>query len=209
MMSITEALYWRYAVRKFSPQRIEEDKVNELLLATRLSASSYGLQPWRMILVADMNKRRRLYDYAMGQDKVVNCSHLLVLAAQTDIGDATVNRYMDALIKARDLPADVLDRISAHMKDVIRKMSAQRRREWAHEQVYIALGTLLTAAAVMKIDTCPMTGFEREGFDRVLGLYDHSLESSVICALGVRDPCDKSASLPKIRYGEAEMVLTI
>ncbi len=208
-MNITEALNWRYAVRKFTTERIEEDKVYDLLTATRLSASSYGLQPWRMVVVNDIDTRKRLYEYAMGQDKVVNCSHLVVLAAQTDIGDATVDRYMDALIGVRDLPVDVLDRISTHMKEVIRNMSEQRRREWAHEQVYIALGTLLTAASVMKIDTCPMTGFESEGFDSVLGLHKRSLESSVICALGVRDPEDENALLPKVRYGDSEMVLTV
>lgn len=209
MMNITEALNWRYAVRKFTTERIGDDRVNELLTATRLSASSYGLQPWRMVVVNDIDTRKRLYEYAMGQDKVVNCSHLVVLAAQTDIGDAMVDRYMDALTQVRDLPADVLDSISAHMKDVIGNMSEQRRREWAHEQVYIALGTLLTAAAVMKIDTCPMTGFESEGFDSVLELHKRSLESSVICALGVRDPEDENAFLPKVRYGHAEMVLTV
>ena len=209
MMNITEALNWRYAVRKFTTERIEEARLNELLTATRLSASSYGLQPWRMIVVDDIDTRKRLYEYSMGQDKVVNCSHLVVLAVQTDIGDVTVDRYMDALTKVRDLPADVLDSISAHMKDVIGTMSEQRRREWAHEQAYIALGTLLTAAAVMKIDTCPMTGFESEGFDSVLGLHERSLESSVICALGMRDPDDENAFLPKVRYGEAEMVLTV
>jgi len=209
MMSITEALNWRYAVKKFTSERIEEDKISELLTATRLSASSYGLQPWRIIVVDDIDMRRRLYKYAMGQDKVINCSHLVVLAAQTDIGEATVDRYMDALTKVRDLPVDVLDNISMHMKEIIGNMSGQRRRAWAHEQVYIALGTLLTAAAVMKIDTCPMTGFESEGFDNVLGLNKCSLESSVICALGVRDPEDENAFLPKVRYDDKEMVLTI
>ncbi|MFZ5620745.1 MAG: NAD(P)H-dependent oxidoreductase [Pseudomonadota bacterium] len=209
MMNITAALNWRYAVRKFTTERIEEDRVNELLTATRLSPSSYGLQPWRMVVVDDIDTRKRLYDYAMGQDKVVNCSHLVVFAAQTDIGDVTVDRYMDALTKVRNLPTDVLDSITTHMKDVFRNMSAQRRREWAHEQVYIALGTLLTAAAVMRIDSCPMTGFESEGFDSVLSLHERSLESSVICALGVRDPEDENAFLPKVRYGEAEMVLTV
>lgn len=208
-MNITEALNWRYAVRKFTTERVEEHKLNELLTATRLSPSSYGLQPWRMVVVDDIDTRERLYEYAMGQDKVVNCSHLVVLAAQTDIGDATVDRYMAALTEVRDLPVDMLNNISRHMKDVIGNMSERRRREWAHEQVYIALGTMLTAAAVMKIDTCPMTGFKSEGFDRVLGLHDRLLESSVICALGVRDPEDQNAYLPKVRYGDADMVLTV
>ncbi len=208
-MNITDALNWRYAVRKFTAERIKDDTINELLTAARLSASSYGLQPWRMVLVEDVDTRNRLYEYAMGQEKVVNCSHLVVFAAQTDIGDATVDRYMEALTEVRDLPAAVLDSIRADMKAVIKNMSEQRRRQWAHEQVYIALGTLLTAAAVMKVDACPMTGFENEGFDRVLGLHERSLESSVICALGVRDPNDENALLPKIRYSEAEMVLTV
>lgn len=208
-MNLIEALHWRYAVRKFSTERIDEGKIRELLNATRLSATSYGLQPYRLIRVDDLEVRRRLLPHAMGQDKVVDCSHLVVFAAQTEIDDRMVDRYIRSVADIRDTPIDELCGLADHLKQAVTGPDAARRREWAHQQAYIALGTLLTAAAVMGIDTCPMAGFDTEGFDRVLGLRERGLESSVICALGVRHPEDANARLPKVRYDQAEMVIAV
>ncbi len=208
-MKLIEALNWRYAVRQFSSQRIEEEKIQQLLTATRLSATSYGLQPYRLIVVNDMDVRRELLKYAMGQDKVVNCSHLVVFAAQKNIGDGMVDRYIRSVAETRGMTIDELNGLADHMKDVFANMNATQGREWAHQQAYIALGTLLTAAAILKIDSCPMGGIEAEGFDRVLGLHELDLETAVICALGVRHPNDSNASLPKVRYDHAEMVIAV
>lgn len=206
-MNILNALNWRYAVRQFSSQKIEESRVRELLKAVRLSASSYGLQPYRMIVIKDIATRKQLLPYSMGQDKVVDCSHLVVLAARTDIGDDMVDRYIESVSQVRQVPMQALQRLTDHMKSVFAAMSRRQKIEWAHQQAYIALGTLLTSAALMKIDSCPMTGFESENFDRVLGLADMGLESSVICALGIRHPEDKNATLPKVRYPLSEMLM--
>ncbi|HEY9050340.1 MAG TPA: NAD(P)H-dependent oxidoreductase, partial [Gammaproteobacteria bacterium] len=203
------ALNWRYAVRQFSSERIDEEKIQQLLTATRLSATSYGLQPYRLILVNDIDVRKKLLKYAMGQDKVVNCSHLVVFAAQTNIGDDMVDRYIRSVAETRGISVDEFQGLADHMKQVFVGMNAQQKREWAHQQAYIALGTLLTAAAVMEIDTCPMGGIEADGFDCVLGLNELGLETSVICALGVRHPDDSNARLPKVRYGHSEMVIVI
>lgn len=208
-MNITEALNWRYAVRQFSPERIEEAQIQELLNATRLSPTSYGLQPYRLVLVNDLEIRRQLLPYAMGQDKVVNCSHLVVIAVQTEVGNEMIERYLQSVAETRGTLIEELVGYGQHMKEVFAQKSAAQKREWAHQQAYIALGTLLTSAAVMKIDACPMTGFEAAGFDRILGLHDMGLESSSICALGVRHTEDSDATLPKVRYEQAEMVITI
>jgi len=208
-MNVIEALNWRYAVRQFSPERIDEKKVRELLTATRLSATSYGLQPYRLIVVNDLDVRRELLKHSMGQDKVLHCSHLVVFAAQTDIGDEMVDQYIRSVAQARHISVNDLQRLADHIKAVFASMNESQKREWAHQQVYIALGTLLTAAAVMKIDSCPMAGFESQGFDRVLGLGEQGLESVVICPLGVRHPEDKSTELAKVRYDHSEMVINI
>ncbi len=208
-MNVIEALNWRYAVRRFSSDRIDEEKVQDLLTATRLSPTSYGLQPYRLIVVNDLDVRRALFEHAMGQDKVVECSHLVVFAVQTDVGDEMVERYIRSVAETRGKSVDDLQPLADHMKDVFRAMNAADKREWAHQQAYIALGTLLTAAAVMEIDTCPMAGFESKGFDRVLGLSELGLETSVICALGVRHPDDRNALLPKVRYDHSEMVIAV
>jgi len=203
------ALNWRYAVKEFSSEKIEDQKVQELLTATRLSASAYGLQPYRLLVVNDINTRRQLLNHAMGQDKVLNCSHLIVFAAQTNVGDDMVNRYVKAVATSQNISIDKLQGYADHIKDVFTGMDDTQKREWAHQQTYIALGTLLTAAAVMKIDSCPMTGFESKGFDRVLGLHEFGLESSIVCPLGIRHPDDNNAHLPKVRYDYSEMVINI
>jgi nitroreductase len=208
-MNVIDALNWRYAVRTFSPERIDDRKIQELITATRLSATSYGLQPYRMILVDDIDTRRALLPFSFGQEKVVNCSHLLVFAAQKQIGDEMVDRYIQSVARTRGVSADRLKGLADHMKSVFAGMSTAEKKEWAHQQVYIALGTMLTAAATMQIDSCPMGGIEQSGYDDVLGLKERGLETSVICALGIRHPDDESARLKKVRYGQAEMVITV
>jgi nitroreductase len=208
-MNVIEALHWRYAVREFSPLRIDEKKLQKLLTATRLSATSYGLQPYRMIVVDDIETRQKLLLYSYGQQKVVDCSHLIVFAAQTQIDDEMVDRYIHSVASTRGMSIDELKGLADHMKSVFADMNGRQKKEWAHQQVYIALGTMLTAAAMMQIDTCPMGGIDAAGYDKVLGLDQLGLETSVICALGVRHPEDRNAHLKKVRYNQAEMVITI
>lgn len=208
-MNIIEALNWRYAVREFSSERIDEQKLQELLNATRLSATSYGLQPYRMIVVDDRAIREQLLPYSYGQQKVVDCSHLIVFAAQTQIGDEMVDRYIQSVAGTRAKSVEELTGLSEHMKSVFAGMSGVQKKEWAHQQVHIALGTLLTAAAILQIDTCPMGGIESTGYDQVLGLGEQGLETSVTCALGVRHLQDSNAHLRKVRYDLSEMVVTM
>lgn len=208
-MNVIDALNWRYAVRQFSEEKIDDEKLTELLTATRLSPTSYGLQPYRLIVVCDPDVRKKLLAYSMGQDKVFDSSHLIVFAAQTDIDDEMVDHYIHSVAETRGISTAELDGFAEHVKHVFRNMDAEEKHAWAHQQAYIALGTLLTTAALMKIDSCPMGGFESEGFDRVLGLDKLGLESSVICAIGLRHPNDTSAQLPKVRFSHSEMVYAV
>ncbi|MBU1193046.1 MAG: NAD(P)H-dependent oxidoreductase [Gammaproteobacteria bacterium] len=208
-MNIIQALNWRYAVRQFADEKLDEALVRALLTATRLSATAYGLQPYRLLVINDIDVRKQLLPYAMSQNKVVACSHLIVIAAQTQIDDTLIDRYIQAVANTRHQSTDDFAGLANHMKDVFAGKNEQQKKEWAHQQAYIALGTLLTSAAVMKIDACPMTGFETEGFDRVLGLNERGLSSTVICALGKRHPKDRHAWLPKVRYDHMEMVIEV
>ncbi|MCZ6564751.1 MAG: NAD(P)H-dependent oxidoreductase [Gammaproteobacteria bacterium] len=208
-MNLLKALNWRYAVRKFSDEMIDESQVQELLTATRYSASSYGLQPYHLLVVNSVEIRQQLLPYSMGQEKVVKCSHLVIFAAQTDIGDETVNRYVDKASIVRRVPLENLQSMADHFKSALAVKTASQKQEWAHQQAYIALGNFLTCAALMEIDTCPMTGFEVAGYDEVLGLAEKGLTTSVICAIGKRHPDDSNASLQKIRFDHDEMILTV
>ncbi|GGB81695.1 NAD(P)H-dependent oxidoreductase [Marinobacterium zhoushanense] len=206
-MNINEALDWRYAVREFSNQKLEDDEVENLIEATRKSASSYGLQPYKLIVIKSTAIRRDLLPHSFGQRKVLDCSHLVVLAAYTDIGDHTVDRYIDQLMKVRGVSYDDIAGYACHMKDALSAKTNREKREWAHQQAYIALGTLLTAAAALKIDSCPMTGFNHAAYDEVLGLTDMGLEVSSIVSLGHRSPEDVNAQLPKVRFDDEDIVI--
>lgn len=208
-MNIIDALNWRYAVRQFSHQRIDDEKINQLIEATRLSATSYGLQPYRMIVVDNIETRKKLMAYSMGQQKVVECSHLVVFAALAEPGNDMIDEYIHSVARVRKQSVDDLNGLAEHMRSVFADMSSEQKKAWAHQQVHIALGTMLTAAATMQIDSCPMGGIEAAGYDQVLGLAERGLETSVICTLGIRHPDDHNASLEKVRYDQAEMVITI
>lgn len=208
-MNIHQALDWRYAVREFSPQRLDEKAVELLLDATRKSASSYGLQPYKMLLIESDAIRRALLVHSYVQQKVVSCSHLLVFAAHTDIGNATVDRYIAKCMNIRGQTLNEIEGYADHMKQALAAKTPAEKRTWAHQQVHIALGTLLVAAASMHIDSCPMTGFDSKGYDQVLGLAEQGLESSVVVALGYRSASDASAHQKKVRMDYSEMVEAI
>jgi nitroreductase len=208
-MNLHAALDWRYAVREFSSEKLDWQTVDTLIDATRKSASSYGLQPYRLIVIESESVRQHLLPHSYGQQKVLDCSHLVVLAAETEIGDATVDRYVDRFQRVRGVPYDDIAGYSGHMKEALAGKTSREKREWAHQQAYIALGTLLTAAAVLRIDSCPMTGFDRLAYDDVLGLAELGLETSAIVALGHRSPQDVSAGLAKVRFDDADMVIRL
>lgn len=208
-MNIHEALDWRYAVREFSPRILNHQKVTTLLDATRKSASSYGLQPYKILLIRSESIRQKLLPYSFGQRKILHCSHLVVFAAQTDIGNKIVDRYIDQRMKTRQESISELAGYADHMKSALAAKSDLEKKAWAHQQVYIALGTLLAAAATMRVDSCPMTGFDPIGYDQVLGLANRGLESSVVVALGYRSPIDNSANLEKVRFDYDDVVESI
>ncbi len=208
-MELLSALQWRYAVKQFSNEKISKVKLKELLNMTRLSASSYGLQPYNIIFVESSAIREQLLPYSYGQDKIANSSHLIIFAAHTQIGDVTVDKYIDKHAKVTDKPQSQLGDFSEHMKSALSNKSVTQKQEWAHQQAYIALGNFLTCAAAMKIDSCPMTGIDNAGYDKVLGLDKKGLTTSMISPIGYRHKDDKQAHSPKVRYDYDEIVMEI
>jgi nitroreductase len=132
-----------------------------------------------------------------------------VFAAQAQIGDATVDRYIDKYAKISNKPHSELINFSNHMKSALAAKTPQQNQEWAHQQAYIALGNFLTCAAIMEIDSCPMTGIDNAGYDAVLGLTSKGLTTSVICPIGRRHHRDVQANSPKVRFDYDEIVLEI
>jgi len=208
-MKLIEALDWRYAVKKFSADKISDSELAQLLDATRLSASSYGLQPYKIIVVESKAIREQLLSYSYGQNKILYSSHLIIFAVPTLIGETTVDRYIDKYAQITGVPVCELSDYANQMKSVLLAMSLEQKQEWANQQAYIALGNLLTCAAVMRIDNCPMTGFNQFGYDRVLGLDKRGLTASVICPIGRRHEDDLEALRPKVRFDYDDIVMEI
>lgn len=207
-MNVIKSLHWRYAVKQFSTDVINNDKVQELLMATRLSASSFGLQPYRLLIVISTEIRQRLLAYSMGQDKVLNSSHLIVFATQTNLGDEIVHAYINQVCKIRGVPSKELQDMIDQIKSSLAKKTHQQKNAWAKNQAYLALGNFLTCAAIMEIDACPMEGFNAEGYDNVLGLADKGLTTAVICPIGKRHKDDPYARMQKVRFDAEEMIQT-
>lgn len=208
-MNLLEALNWRYAVKFFSDEKISEVELKSLLNATRLSASSFGLQPYTMIVVKSREVRQQLLPFSYGQDKIAYSSHLIIFAVSTQIGDTTVDRYISKYAQIANKSHDELMLFSKHVKSMLATMTPGQKQAWAREQAYIALGHLLTCAALMKIDSCPMTGFDSEGYDNVLRLSEKDLTTTVICPIGRRHPDDTQADKPKIRFDYQDLVMEV
>ena len=198
-MTPLHALNWRYAVKQFSSSTVGKAKLDTLLEAVRLSPSAFGLQPYRLLLISNPGVRAALMPHSMGQDKVTKASHLLVFAALNRVDDAFVDSHIALLAQEREHPVERLQGFRDHLHGFFRDMTEQEKARWADQQAYLALGNCLTSAALLGIDSCPMTGFDPQGYDQVLGLAEQGLRSVAICALGERHPDDQAAQQPKVR----------
>lgn len=204
---LARALDRRYAVRRFSNERLQETELEALLEAVRHSPSAYGLQPYKVVVVESRDVRKRLLAHSYAQQKVVECSHLLVLAACQDMTGELVDRYVAVSSSLTGEPASGLDAYADGVRSALASQSREERAESAHRQAFIALGTLVTSAALLGVDCCPMSGFDAAGYDAVLGLGEQGLTASVICALGRRHPQDAAATRPRVRTPRDEFVL--
>lgn len=199
-------LNWRYATKKFDiTKKISEKELEPLLEAARLSASSYGLQPYSVYVITDKKIREQLKTAAWGQTQITDASHIIILANRTNFGEELVDDYLENVARVRELPADALKGYGDLMKSKLGTLSEQEKKTWTAKQAYIALGNLLSAAADLKLDTCPMEGFEAESFNKILGLQEKGLNAAVVLAVGYRSKEDKTQYYRKVRKSKKEL----
>jgi nitroreductase len=205
---LLEALHWRYATKSFDPSRTIDAATWQALEQTLLlTASSYGLQPWKFLVITDPALRADLRPHAWNQSQITDCSHLVVLLSKRTITAADADRLIAATAAARSLDPAALEGYRRMIQvDLIDGPRSQVIEDWAARQVYIALGNLLTSAALLGVDTCPIEGFSPAEFDRILGLENSDHRSCVVCACGHRSPDDKYASLAKVRYSADALI---
>jgi len=209
---LLKALEWRYATKAFDPtKKIPADTWQSLERALVLTPTSYGLQPYQFLVVSDPAKRTELLPHSWGQKQVVDASHFVVFAAKTKMTEADVNKLIERTVEIRKLPApEALGTYRFMMLgDVVNGPRGKIAHEWATRQTYIALGNLMTCAAVLGIDACPMEGLVPAEYDKILNLNGSGYATVVACALGYRSADDKYAKLAKVRYDTKDIVRQI
>ena len=202
------ALHWRYATKAFDPDRkIPADTWTALEDSLVLTPSSYGLQPWKFLVITDKATRESLVPHSWGQRQVADCSHLVVFTVKTHITEADVDAYIQRVVEVRGGSPDALAPYRQMMlSDIVHGPRSRAATDWAKKQTYIALGQLMLSAALLGIDTCPMEGFAPDKYDEILGLQSHGLTTSVACPLGYRAAADKYADLPKVRFPKDSVI---
>ena len=208
---LLQALEWRYATKRFDAnKKISADVWHALESALILTPTSYGLQPYRFVVLTDLEKRAELLAHSWNQRQVVDCSHYVVMTARTKITETDVDNWVQRFAEIRKVPVATLASYRGMMiGDVVHGSRGKASHEWAVRQVYIALGNLMTCAAVLGVDACPMEGIVPPEYDRVLSLADSGYATAVACALGYRAENDKYAAQPKARFGPAELIRKI
>jgi nitroreductase len=206
---LNSALEWRYATKIFDPSRkIPADTWTTLERSLVLSPSSFGLQPYKFLVITDAALRERLVPATWNQKQVVECSHYVVFTARTSLAPKHIDAFIARIAEVRGVPAESLKGYREMMNGSLIAGGTLSKMipEWAARQAYIALGNLMTSAAVLGVDACPIEGFEPDKYDDLLQLRGSGFASVVCCALGYRAATDKYAKLPKVRFPEAQLV---
>jgi nitroreductase / dihydropteridine reductase len=207
-MNIIDDFKWRYATKKFDTQKkLTDNQINYLIEAANLAPSSYGLQPFSIIVIENGPLREMLKEVSSGQAQVTEASHLIIFAVKNNLSVADAEEYIQRIIRVRNVSPDSLSSYKATLSNSIRSKTAEALLLWASRQVYISLGFLLAAAATEKIDACPMEGFQKDKYDEILGLSQKGLSSVVMAALGYRSENDRSQYKLKVRKSLDELVI--
>ncbi|MBS3083766.1 NAD(P)H-dependent oxidoreductase [Candidatus Pacearchaeota archaeon] len=209
MSEILKALNWRYATQVFDQnKKVSENDLNELLETMRLSPSSFGLQPWKFIVVENKELRKEIREVAFNQPKVTDASHLIVLCSKTDITEEYIKQYIKDTAETRNISIDSLKGFEDMMINFRKLHNNESIKDWAKKQTYIALGILLQTAAIKGIDAGPMEGFDPNGVDEILNLKKEDLTSTVLCAIGYRSKEDKTSNYKKVRHSISKAIET-
>jgi len=205
---LVQAQLWRYATKKFDAGRqIPAEVWSALEQSLVLSPSSFGLQPWKFLVVTDPALRQRLRGAAHGQSQVEEASHLVVFLAKDTITESDVDRFLQRTATVREQPLAALDAYRAMMVGhLVQGPAAATAQHWAARQAYIALGNFMTSAALLGVDTCPMEGLDAAQYDKILGLEGTGYHTIVACPAGYRATDDAYAALPKVRFPQAEVL---
>jgi len=209
-MNSIENLEWRYAVKKFDDQKfLDQPQIDTLKKAFNLTATSYGLQPIKLLIIKNKGIQQQLVAHSWNQQQVVQASHLLVICVDTKLDESDVEKYFERVQEIRNTPEEIINSFRDYLKNAIASKSIGDLLSWGKNQAYLALGNLLTVCANEKIDSCPMEGFIPEKYDEILNLREKNLTSVLVLPVGHRAKDDMMNSQKKVRKNIEEIVLEI
>ncbi len=207
---IIKNLQWRYATKKFDPnKKLSDDQVTVLKAAFNLTATSYGLQPLRMLVISDDKIKEQLPPITMKQLQVRDASHVLVFCVEETISQQFVRDHFNRVEEIRNTDRKILDDYEDYLLDYFSNKNEAEIRDWITKQAYLAMGNLLTVCAAEGIDSCPMEGFEPDKYDELLQLKDLGLRSVLVMPVGFRAEDDMFASMKKVRRGIGDVVIDL
>jgi nitroreductase / dihydropteridine reductase len=210
MNNILDALEWRYAVKKFDDKAsLTEQQILEVKKVFNLSASSYGLQPYKMIVVQNPELKEKLVPASFGQQQISQSAAILVFAVRTDFGMDYIDQFFKDMSTKRQIPLENLEGYKNFMKGSFANKSEDEISSWATKQVYLTMGHMLASLAALQIDTCPMEGLDPQAYDKILDLEAKQLKTIVAMPIGVRAPDDASATALKVRKDLSDIIIDL
>ena len=205
-MELIEGLNWRYATKKFDPEKkISQEELSTIMEAVRLSASSYGLQLYKVLIIEDRELRKKLRTVSWEQSQITDAAYLFVFCSYAEVKEEHIDEYLQLKSKVQNVDIASLADYGKMMKDTMAGLSNEVKTQWTAKQTYIALGNLLAACSMLKIDACPMEGFKAEEYNEILGLNERGLNASVLATVGHRSVEDANQHQPKVRKSNEDL----
>ncbi len=208
--NIIDKLKWRYATKRFDPtKKLSKEKLDILKETFKLTATSFGLQPIKMVVVSNQAIKEQLMPLTFNQAQIRDASHVLVLCIEKEIDADFIVEHFKRVEETRNTPRKILEPFEENLVNSFAEKQSKEIRQWMINQLYLTLGALLTVCAIEKIDSCPMEGFEPEKYNELLGLSELGLESVIVLPVGYRDKSDFFISLKKVRREVDELTISI
>lgn len=209
-MNVIEQLQWRYATKSFDSNKyVSEDKLNLLYQAFNLTATSYGLQPIKLIVLNNKKLQSELIEHTMNQRQIAQASHVLVFCIENNIDEEFVLEYFNRVQTIRDTSKSILKPFQDFLISEFEEKPQLEIEDWATKQAYLAMGNILTVCAIEEIDSCPMEGFDSEKYDVILGLKERGLKSVLLLPIGYRSKDDMFSNFKKVRKHISDSVIEL
>lgn len=209
-MELLDKLNWRHAVKAMNGEKVAQEKIDRILEAVRLTATSSGLQPFEVLVITNDEIKEKIKPVAWNQSVVTECSHLLVFAAWDTYTADRINEVFDLTNKIRGYENEGFENYRQMLLSTYPQKDAEVNFTHAAKQAYIAFGSALIAAAYEGVDATPMEGFDPAEVDKILGLKEKGLRSAILLPIGYRDEKnDWLHGQTKVRKSTETMFTTI